>query len=203
MNYQVDSQFCAVEVTQENTDRCNIQNVNIAHGILGISGEISEINEAYELVNFKESDIDTVNLKEELGDICWYIANLATAINYVPVWKKETESKYKDPFLVLPEDVDKFQFFINNSKISGISGKLVDLLKRVIFYGVSFDEQLIKTSLNKLIIILHKMADNLCVTLEECQTMNIDKLTERYGEKFTEEAAVNRNLNSEREVLEK
>lgn len=44
--------------------------------------------------------------------------------------------------------------------------------------------------------------DTLGTTFEDEQTRNINKLTARYPEKFTEEAALNRDLDTERDILE-
>jgi hypothetical protein len=46
------------------------------------------------------------------------------------------------------------------------------------------------------------LADALSVTFEDMQEQNIAKLHTRYPEKFTEQQAVERNLNAERKVLE-
>ena len=47
------------------------------------------------------------------------------------------------------------------------------------------------------------MADTLGVSFEEIQERNIEKLKARYGEKFTDEKAINRNLETERSILER
>lgn len=39
-------------------------------------------------------------------------------------------------------------------------------------------------------------------TFAECEQVNIDKLRSRYGEKFSEYDALNRNLDAERDILE-
>ena len=39
--------------------------------------------------------------------------------------------------------------------------------------------------------------------IEDIHERNISKLKARYGEKFTSESALNRNLEKEREILEK
>jgi NTP pyrophosphatase (non-canonical NTP hydrolase) len=83
------------------------------------------------------------------------------------------------------------------------SGEFVDMIKRHIFYGKEIDrangiEELGDGDWYEALAI-----DVLQTTLDEVQEKNIAKLKIRYPEKFTEEAALNRNLNKEREVLEK
>ena len=47
------------------------------------------------------------------------------------------------------------------------------------------------------------MARALGINLSDAASVNIDKLMVRYPEKFSKEAALNRNLDAERQVLEK
>jgi len=49
-------------------------NVETLHGIIGISGEAGELIDAAKKALFYGHDLDKKNIKEELGDILWYIA---------------------------------------------------------------------------------------------------------------------------------
>lgn len=93
----------------------------IIHSIIGMATETGELLEALQAVSKDCKEMDKVNLKEELGDLFWYMAMLASAV------------------------------------------------------GFSF---------------------------EDCKSINIAKLQARYPEKFTEEKAVNRDLETERNILE-
>jgi len=46
------------------------------HMILGLQTETAEISDAYKKHIAYGKELDLVNVKEELGDACWYIANL-------------------------------------------------------------------------------------------------------------------------------
>ena len=96
------------------------EQVDIIHAILGIATEAGELLEALDKF-LKDGEFDTVNLKEECGDIFWYQAIFANATNY---------------------------------------------------------------------------------TFEEIQTTVIAKLKKRFPDKFTEQAANNRDLDAERKILE-
>lgn len=91
------------------------------HMVLGMQTEAAEIADAYKKTIAYKKELDLVNVKEELGDILWYIANLCN----IHGWD-----------------------------------------------------------------------------LRDIMQTNIDKLKARYPEKFTEENALNRNLDKERAILE-
>jgi NTP pyrophosphatase (non-canonical NTP hydrolase) len=92
------------------------------HMIIGMQTEVAEIADVYKKHIAYKKPIDYVNIKEELGDTMWYIANLCN----IHGWD-----------------------------------------------------------------------------LRDILDTNIAKLEARYPDKFTEEQALNRNLNIERQILEK
>lgn len=51
---------------------------NDIHMVLGIMTEAGEIADAYKKNTAYGKDVDWVNVKEEIGDIMWYISNLCT-----------------------------------------------------------------------------------------------------------------------------
>lgn len=51
----------------------------LQHGLLGITSEAGEIADTIKKFVIYSQPLDTDNLKEELGDILWYIALLANA----------------------------------------------------------------------------------------------------------------------------
>ena len=91
------------------------------HMVLGMQTEAAEIADAYKKTIAYKKELDLVNVKEELGDLLWYIANLCNMHGW---------------------------------------------------------------------------------DLRDIMQTNIDKLKARYPEKFTEENALNRNLDKERAILE-
>jgi NTP pyrophosphatase (non-canonical NTP hydrolase) len=83
------------------------------------------------------------------------------------------------------------------------AGESLDALKKHLFYGKPLDEVNLKEEMGDLFWYLAIMADTLGVSFEEIQERNIEKLKARYGEKFTDEKAINRNLETERSILER
>ena len=53
----------------------------LVNGALGITGESGECADIVKKTVYQGHKLDTKHLKEELGDVCWYIALLATAID--------------------------------------------------------------------------------------------------------------------------
>lgn len=196
LTYQVDSQFCAVEVTEELASRFDRDVADLFHGAIGLSGEISEIHEAFLNAGFVPEKMDTVNLEEELGDICWYIANMSKALGYDANWALPQQmNNLTDP------DLDNF--LLKSIKMSAISGNILDSFKRKIYYNIELDREKLVSSIDELIKLVYGMAANLKVEVSSIQQKNVDKLRVRFGEKFSEHAVANRNLEAEREILEK
>jgi NTP pyrophosphatase (non-canonical NTP hydrolase) len=83
------------------------------------------------------------------------------------------------------------------------AAEFTDMLKKHIFYGKSLDEVNLKEELFDMTWYMAIALDELGYTFEEGFQTNIDKLKARYPEKFTEDKANNRDLDTEREILEK
>jgi len=87
--------------------------------------------------------------------------------------------------------------------LSSESGELLDAVKKHLYYGKSLDLVNLKEEAGDLCWFLAILLNRLDISFEEIMEKNIEKLKARYGEKFSEEKAINRNLTNEREVLEK
>jgi NTP pyrophosphatase (non-canonical NTP hydrolase) len=87
--------------------------------------------------------------------------------------------------------------------LSTESGEFLDALKKHIFYGKDLDKVNLAEEMGDLFWYLAIVSDELGVKMEDVMERNIQKLKARYGEKFSEEKAENRDLNTEREILEK
>lgn len=82
------------------------------------------------------------------------------------------------------------------------SGEIQDQLKKAIFYGKPLDKVNLAEELGDIFWYMAIMADALGVSFDEIQEKNIAKLKARYGAKFTEAAALTRDLETERKILE-
>jgi len=82
------------------------------------------------------------------------------------------------------------------------SGEFLDALKKHIFYGKALDRTNLKEELGDLLWYIAIAMDELGTDFDEVQAVNIAKLTARYPDKFTLEAAEHRDLTTERAILE-
>lgn len=82
------------------------------------------------------------------------------------------------------------------------SGELQDAVKKWVAYGKEVDRTNVKEEIGDLMWYLSRMCDLFGFTFEEIMDINIKKLQTRYPHKFTQDAALNRDLDKERKVLE-
>ncbi len=81
------------------------------------------------------------------------------------------------------------------------TGELQDVLKKHIFYGKGIDFQNIKEELGDMSWYMSILLDALGITWEEMWEANMKKLHARYGNKFSEDKANNRDLVKEEKAL--
>lgn len=82
------------------------------------------------------------------------------------------------------------------------AGELADPIKKALFYGREIDRVNLVEEMGDIMWYLAILADELGITLEDVKRINIAKLKERFGDKFTTEAANVRDLKTERALLE-
>ena len=56
--------------------------MHLVNGALGLSGESGEVADLVKKVWMQGHNLDQEHIAKELGDICWYVAETATAIGY-------------------------------------------------------------------------------------------------------------------------
>lgn len=160
---------------------------DLLHCVVGINTEVGELLQAINI----DHNQDPINTKEEVGDIAWYAANLARLINFTPPVLGEIKLLEIGP-----------STHVNLLVVR--SSELMDHFKRGIYYFKGLDEAVIKEKLNSIFILLYGFCNAMEISIEDCYQTNIDKLAKRYpGNFFTPEAALNRDLDAEREILEK
>jgi len=83
------------------------------------------------------------------------------------------------------------------------SGEMIDAIKKSLFYGKPLDIVNVKEELGDIAWYLALACESLGTDLPTVFQKNIDKLKARYPNKFSLEAAENRDLIKEREILER
>lgn len=77
--------------------------LRLLHGSMGICTEAGELQDALKKFIFYGKDLDLVNLKEEVGDLFWYVAILCDdlKVDFEELWKTNIEklkSRYPNKF---------------------------------------------------------------------------------------------------------
>ena len=83
------------------------------------------------------------------------------------------------------------------------AGELLDAFKKHIFYGKPLDVVNVGEEIADMLWYLTNLARLTDLDVENLLQNNIDKLRKRFPEKFTQEGALNRDLEAERKELEK
>lgn len=82
------------------------------------------------------------------------------------------------------------------------AGEIQDAVKKLVIYGKELDETNVLEEVGDSIWYMARLLALLGSSFEEVMATNNAKLKARYGDKFTEYAALNRDLDKEREILE-
>lgn len=163
---------------------------NVLHMIVGMSTEINEILDAWKKHFAYGRELDLVNIKEEIGDFLWYVANFCSITNFENVEfdvQEQWKSEEKPFFHIVEANKIISDILCNHYSYQEPTENYYELLQREVYFA--FEE----------IIIFSKVMG---FDIEEIAQTNIKKLEVRYPEKFTQENALNRNLESERKILE-
>lgn len=164
----------------ESIDLFKVDTPRLLHAAVGMSTEVAEL---------LLSDEDVTNVKEELGDILWYVAIVASVFELDEIEKLillcNRELVEEDPFRAL----------------LGSAGEGLDCIKRNLFYGLDLDEARFGQHVGSVLYAVQILAEDEGWTLDDLKQANIGKLSARYPEKFTTEAAVNRDVAAEMEAV--
>jgi NTP pyrophosphatase (non-canonical NTP hydrolase) len=82
------------------------------------------------------------------------------------------------------------------------AGELMDQMKKVLAYGKELDNTNIIEELGDMLWYVQLACNVLGITLFDVMKVNSAKLHKRYPDKFTRQAALNRDLDAERQVLD-
>lgn len=124
-----------------------------------------------------------------------------TSANYVQNATR-TESKDFDAIAKRMCDPDTIRLLHSAMGLSTEAGEFLDMLKKHIFYGKDLDFPNAKEELGDSMWYVAIAIDVLQTTFNDVIQGNINKLRERYPEKFNQEDALCRDLGAERKILE-
>lgn len=120
------------------------------------------------------------------------------------VASERTEKKFPDGKILDAQQMELLHAAIG---ISTEAGEILDAFKKHLIYGADLDLVNIGEEISDvtwyLAIMTRYLQKTNDVSFEDLLDVNINKLKARYPDKFTEEDALNRNLDDERDILEK
>ena len=162
----------------------------ILHAVIGALTEVEEI-----LDNYVDGKLVTdVNkqgsIAEESADIYWYLSILFRELNIGNHnYTLNDEFNLKTPFNTL-------------LAFTKLSLQFLDLLKKKIYYNKAISQDAMVDISIKMHSLLNYYCHQYDTNVSDILDKNIAKLKARYGEKFSSERAINRDLETERTILE-
>ena len=164
---------------------------HVMHMALGIAGEMGEIIDALKKHHIYGKILDQANIVEEVGDVAYYVAGL---LSMTP----ELLETLEDGQLTVDlETLATAQQHTLHSVLSlnlGFATILEDIVDPIDEGFVDHVEGCVHT-LHALVLLLN-------IDLEQALDINIAKLAKRYGDKYSDYNAINRDLTAERKILE-
>lgn len=180
---------------------------NLRHALLGLQSETGELQSAIKKFIGYGRAIDRANVNEELGDLFYFL---------VQYWR-ELDGRILDG-LELNYTADEFEYVRTKLIYDSLAleellldiSETVNQLSRYTYAGIrlgavdkSYRRVKAVKLLHSLAIDARAVATFFEIPLEDCFQINHNKLKARFPEKYTQAAALNRNLAAERSELEK
>lgn len=148
----------------------------ITHAKWGLCTEAGELLDLYKRTVVYGKPFDKANLIEEIGDMCWYIA----------LYVHTCEVSFAEPAMpTIPVD-------------TGFEHATLEELCKLSSAGLGLGVM----PVGRLLDVIPNFCAMAGVDFWGCLGTNILKLAKRYGDKYTDQAALMRNLEAERGLLE-
>lgn len=168
------------ELSMRTFKNLNTEFEEVSHMVLGLVSEQNELSDAI-------ATNDEINIKEEIGDKLWYLSNLANIFSVKLDMFFEPESK--------------------NKVLSALYSDLSNAVKRKYVYNDKTQDEkivyLINCIFRAIIDILVFLYGQDISILEDILDKNIKKLIVRYPDKYSDEHALNREIEEEQKQLKK
>jgi NTP pyrophosphatase (non-canonical NTP hydrolase) len=200
------------EVTLSTQFHCTtLEDQLLLHAAMGIQTEIGEMQAAISKIynnGIKEGGywmFDRVNFAEEIGDVLWYltIPQRLFGVDFLEMLQSHPYEMATHKFgivrdgYVLPSP-ERYLTHLNEDSM-----EFLDRMKKRVFYGRELDRDNLTTLLLHLYQGFRGLAKFMDFDIEKIMDKNIQKLSARYGDKFSSFLANNRDLEKEFEILAK
>lgn len=154
----------------------------IENAIYGLVGEFGEVVDLLKKAKFQGHELDREKAILELGDVLWYLAELATgaSLDLYKYYEYHEKNIYKDWSDAIP------MINVFSKDVSGLAD-IFYFLRRI---RIQYEDVGPIYGILEVITSLCRMFDT---TIDEVAEKNIEKLRKRYGEKFDSLKSINRS----------
>jgi NTP pyrophosphatase (non-canonical NTP hydrolase) len=165
-------------------------NGRLLHGMIGMCTEAGEVLDAlkrhvyYVKDDGTRKELDEVNLLEEVGDLCWYLAIITDVLDL------KFEKNVEDA-MTFNDDKESRTLLSIAAELNAVCGGNL----------VTMTTQGHPHLIQPLFFLVDELIIELDGKWEEVCEKNIAKLKERHGEKYSAHGVYNRDLEAEREIL--
>ena len=172
---------------------------HINHMCLGIVGEMGEVVDAIKKAYVYGKGIDQTNIVEEGRDVSWYTAGLVQCFPALADWLDSDELEQSvnyEKLEVARENITR-TILLNAMSAANLAADLMMFADDDNLQDANAEQvaKALGTALFATAVLLE-------VDLSQACEVNIAKLAKRYGDKYSDYAAVNRDIDAERAVLE-
>ena len=172
---------------------------HINHMCLGIVGEMGELVDAIKKAYVYGKGVDQTNIVEEVGDVSWYTAGLVQCFPALADWLDGDELKQSinyEKLEVARESITR-TILLNTMSAANLAVDLMMFADDDNLQDANAEQvaKALGTALFATAVLLE-------VDLAGAYEVNIAKLAKRYGDKYSDYAAINRDIDAERAVLE-
>ena len=170
--------------------------LNTQHACLGIISELGELCDMIKRHIAYGKPLDAVNAKEEIGDICWYVALLCKAFGH-----SIEELEFSEA------GVNRSAAEVGTCSLTTVALGACYLGMLVVAEGAHDEDDLAGEGPNHadvggLLLALAVLARRFGFTLQDAMEANIAKLQKRFPDKFDADLAISRDVAAERVILE-
>jgi len=158
--------------------------IDLWHGATGVSGEAGELLEA--ILFPPPAGVDRVNLREELGDLYFYIEQIVQRSGVLIDW--DTVCQIARNNELTPDLALTYA-----ASIAVHGSQVLDSIKKCAIYNKELDKELLTNQLNALAVSMVTLGYMFGLERQECLNANILKLSKRYnGLAYSDKAAQDR-----------
>ena len=164
---------------------------DLEHAQVGMVTELGELFDAWKKVAIYGKVVDNVNAIEEIGDVFWYVNLLWEVIGETP----------EDLQLLWDESIKPETMDIISQRVIDILAYLRIMTSNILSLSLE-DTDLIKEELVPYFFAINRLIAATGFDVSDALDKNIRKLAKRYGDKYSDQAALIRDLEVERQTLE-